>query len=87
MLIPYSFDYALSYDSDFLIVNSKVTSDYDSLDVRIFEWVHLSEVLVSKGLVASSWPPLARISQLSFDCLSGELCRIRVWVLFSEILI
>lgn len=37
MLIPYSLDYVLSCDSDFLIVNNKVTSDYDSVEVQIFE--------------------------------------------------
>lgn len=86
-LIPYSFDCVLSCDSDFQMVNNKVTSDYDLTEGQILEWGHLREVPASRDFLASFWPPMARISQLSFGCLTGELCKVQVLVLISQILI
>lgn len=54
------------------MVNNKVTSDYDLAKDQILEWSNLTEVPASKDFVAGSWPPLDRISQLSFGCLSDR---------------
>lgn len=68
------------------MVNSKVTSDYDLAEGQILEWGHLREVPANKDFLVSFWPPLARNSQLSFGCVRGELCKVRVLVLISQIL-
>lgn len=59
------------------MVNSKVTSDYDLAEGQILEWGHLREV--PADFLVSFWPPLARLSQLSFGCVSGELCKVESW--------
>lgn len=69
--------------TDFLIVNSKVTSDYDLAEDQILEWVHLSEVLTGKDSVVSFWPPLARIPQLPVTVLVESFSKLRVLLLIS----
>lgn len=82
-MIPVSFDYVLSCDSGFLMVDNRVTCDYDLAEGHILGWGYLREVVASKDFVASSgllWPGFPII----FYHLIGEFYKVEILVLISQ---